>query len=65
VTETPNFALSTHASEAPHVWSMSVYNEGYFTLEAKKVFRHYLASHLSGVTETSNLAVFSYAPEGL
>jgi hypothetical protein len=44
-------ALPTHALRAVQVRLKSVGNEGYFSLEAEKVFRPYLPSDWSGVTE--------------
>jgi hypothetical protein len=49
-------ALPIDAPETLKVWSKSVPNEGYFTLETERVSRHYLASHCSWVTEAWNLA---------
>jgi hypothetical protein len=63
VTETSNFALPAHAAEVVKVWEKSVCNEGYFTLEKERDFRHYLASHFIGVLETSNLALPKHSPE--
>jgi hypothetical protein len=54
---TSNVELHTHALYAVKVWLKSVGNEGYFTLEAETVFRHYLAFHWSGMNKTSNIGL--------
>jgi hypothetical protein len=39
----------------------SVSNEGLFTLQAKRIFRPYLATHSSGVTEICHVALPAHA----
>jgi hypothetical protein len=51
VTEICHTALPAHALRAVKVRLKSVSNEGHFTLEAETIFRSYLPSHCSGVTE--------------
>jgi hypothetical protein len=65
VTETPILPLSAHTLQAVQVLSKSVGNEGDFTREAEIVFRPYLATHCSGVIETSHLVVPNHATEAV
>jgi hypothetical protein len=63
VTETWNLALSAHSREGVEVWSKSVFNEGYFTLEKERIFRQYLDFLCRGIPETSNFALPADAPQ--
>jgi hypothetical protein len=48
-------ALSVHALQVRQVRLKSVSNQGHFTHEAERVFRLYLPSHWSGVTEIRHM----------
>jgi hypothetical protein len=54
-------ALTAHELEAVQVTWTSVNNEGHFTLEAERVFRPYLPSHCSGVTEVCHMELPAHA----
>jgi hypothetical protein len=49
--------VSAHAQQAVQVRVKTVSNEGHFTIEAETVFRSYVPSHSSEVTEVSNKAL--------
>jgi hypothetical protein len=57
VIETSDVALPPDALQVVQVWSKSVSNEGHFTREAETVFRPYLASRWSGVSEKTQIAL--------
>jgi hypothetical protein len=56
VTKASYLGLHVYALQVLRFWSISVGNEGYFTLDAETVFRPCLASRCSGMTETARRA---------
>jgi hypothetical protein len=54
-------AVPAHALPAVQVRLKSVRNEGPFTLEAETVFRPYLPSYCSGVTQVYNMELPTHA----
>jgi hypothetical protein len=57
VNDTAHLALPVRTLQSVEIWSQSVSNEVHFTLEVETIFRPYLASHCSGVNETSNVVL--------
>jgi hypothetical protein len=61
VTEIYHVELPAHALQIMQVRFMLVSNEGHFTLEAKTVFRPYVFSHWSWVTDICHMALPAHA----
>jgi hypothetical protein len=56
-------ALTPYVVRPVQGWSKSGSNEGHFILKAKRVFRPYLASHCSRLTQTSQAALPASLPQ--
>jgi hypothetical protein len=61
VTKTAYREFAARVLHAAQVWLLSVSYEEHFSLEAETVFRPYLASHCSVVTETSKMLLTIHA----
>lgn len=65
MTETLHFELHSHALQAQLVWSKLVGNEGHLILQVQTVFCPFLDSHISAVTETSDMLLPTNALQAL